>query len=174
MSTINNQSGFTLIELLVVIAIIGILATLVLVNIGETRESAKVATSVRQIRALETAVSLYMLHHKRYPPTCDNTCTVNPLEPYFGQDLITFAHPWGGHYTVQAGDVTGDGRIDMYIMWNDDAPQTDHNDNSGGVPLAAMEMIDAAMDDGDLTTGKVLGNGAGNTALNEIVFISSL
>ncbi len=64
----KKQLGFTLIELLVVIAIIGILASVVLVNLSGAREKAKVAISGKQQRRMTIAVELYYDDMGFYPP----------------------------------------------------------------------------------------------------------
>lgn len=63
----KNQKGFTLVELLVVIAIIGILATLLLLQLGVARQRARDAKRIVDISQVRTAVELYFDDAGQYP-----------------------------------------------------------------------------------------------------------
>lgn len=59
--------GFTLIELLVVISIIGILATLVIIRLGQSRAQARDAQRVADIETMHNAIEMYYADHHVYP-----------------------------------------------------------------------------------------------------------
>ncbi|MEK7583468.1 MAG: type II secretion system protein [Patescibacteria group bacterium] len=60
--------GFTLVELLVVIAIIGILATLLLLQLNTARSKAKDTKRTTAVSQLRTAAELYYDDNGTYPP----------------------------------------------------------------------------------------------------------
>ena len=57
--TICNKQGFSLVELLLVISIIGILTTVVVVNLGGVGEQAKIEQTRASIKAIGSAVEVY-------------------------------------------------------------------------------------------------------------------
>lgn len=61
------QKGFTLVELLVVIAIIGILATLLLLQLGTARQRARDAKRIADVNQVRTALELYFDDNGQYP-----------------------------------------------------------------------------------------------------------
>jgi type II secretion system protein G len=64
----KTQKGFTLIELLVVIAIIGLLASVVLVALGQSRQKAETAKAKSDFRSIGHALELYRQAHGALPP----------------------------------------------------------------------------------------------------------
>lgn len=62
-----NNKAFTLIELLVVIAIIGILSTLVIVSLGNSRAGARDAKRLNDLKAIGNALELYFADNNQYP-----------------------------------------------------------------------------------------------------------
>ncbi len=72
--TKNSSKGFTLVELLVVIAIIGVLATLILLQLGAARQKARDAKRVADINQVRSAVELYFDDNSGHYP---NVQTLN-------------------------------------------------------------------------------------------------
>lgn len=63
----KNNGGFSLAEILIVIALLGILATVVLLNLGGSDVKAKEASLQSNLETLRTAVDLYRSDHGFYP-----------------------------------------------------------------------------------------------------------
>ena len=65
----DDESGFTLVELMVVIVIIGLLATIVAVNVLPNLGKANIGKAKSDIAALEQAMEFYRLDNMAYPRT---------------------------------------------------------------------------------------------------------
>ncbi|WKZ25042.1 MAG: prepilin-type N-terminal cleavage/methylation domain-containing protein [Patescibacteria group bacterium] len=63
----RKLKGFTLVELLVVIAIIGLLSTLVIVSLGNTRLKARDSKRVADTKNIVNALELYYANNNAYP-----------------------------------------------------------------------------------------------------------
>lgn len=185
--------GFTLTEILVVVGIIGILSSIVLVSLSGSKEKAKVSKEIAQIQELKKAAQMYYLDTKKDMPLCGtgcpDTCTAlsDPLftaptgvsnwkGPYIPGGLWNRSHQWGGAITVAFSDVDPDSPgSEYYVFLDEDAPTRVCADNTGRIPLSALQEIDRKLDDGDLGSGKVRGNGGGfDTAVGEVVIVFDL
>ena len=103
----KNKSGFTLIELMAVIVILGILATIVAINVSPFLQRANLEKMKADISQVEKALELYRFNEMQYPTTDQGLAAlVLPHEklkrPYlFPEDGYIKSvplDPWGQEY----------------------------------------------------------------------------
>lgn len=100
----HGNSGFTLIEVLLVVAILGILAAVVVVNVGGRREAAMISATRASIAGIGEAVDLYEVDTGRYPPSLQallsDDGSPNWHGPYFKGGRAP-VDPWGTAFNYQ-------------------------------------------------------------------------
>src|SRR3989338_10265966 len=82
----RRQAGFTLIELLVVIAIIGILSSVVLVSLQQTRSRGKDASAKISMANILTAAENYYTDNGDYDGVCESSDLIKLREGVAKQD----------------------------------------------------------------------------------------
>jgi prepilin-type N-terminal cleavage/methylation domain-containing protein len=160
----KNKAGFTLIELLVSIAIIGVLSTLAVVTIRYARTKARVTKTAHEIKVIHSAYEMFEVDTEQLFANCRTDCTntsdptINSLGvegwkgPYVENGIYQRTHDWGGHMGIQNGDFDNDGKIESFIVLDDDPPGGIPA-NSTQIPNADLLDIDKIVDDGNLATG---------------------
>ena len=125
----GHEEGFTLVELLVVIVIIGLLATIVAINVIPAGNQARVEKAKADIATLEQALEQYRLDNMVYPSSTDglNALLTAPgglpqPERYRQGGYIKKlpTDPWGKSYLYAAPGKKG--AFDIYSLGADGAP----------------------------------------------------
>jgi general secretion pathway protein G len=128
----KSERGVTLIEMLVVIMIIGMIASLVAVNVIRQGESAKRTAARAQISTFMNALGIYKLDTGVYPSTSQGLQALrekvgdlpNWAGPYLGKDVPL--DPWGRPYDYKyPGDHGED--PDIISLGADGQPGGDGN-----------------------------------------------
>jgi len=98
-------SGFTLIELMVVLVIIGVLAALIVPNVLDRADDARITAARTDIGNIQQALKLYKLDNQRYPSTEQglqalvNRPSVGTVPPNWRATLEKLPNdPWGRPY----------------------------------------------------------------------------
>ncbi len=103
----HKNSGFTLIEIMVVVVILGLLAALVVPNIGGNVSEAQRTAARTQIGQIEQSLQMYHLHNGFYPSTAQGlealvtAPTTSPVPRRYQQGGYMKKvpeDPWGNPY----------------------------------------------------------------------------
>lgn len=97
----RSESGFTLVELMVVIVIIGLLATVVIINVVPALDTASETKAKADIEMIDQAVQRYYLDNRRYPTTAEGLSALQPYLRRVSQD------PWNRPYIYAAPGANG-------------------------------------------------------------------
>jgi general secretion pathway protein G len=118
------RRGFTLIELMVVLVIIGVLAALIVPNVLDRTDDARVTAARTDVNNLMQALKLYRLDNQRYPTTEQglaalvNKPTAAPAPPNWRRYLDKLPNdPWGRPYQYLNPGVHGE--IDVLSLGAD-------------------------------------------------------
>lgn len=122
----SAERGFTLIELLVVIVIIGLLGTIVAINVFGALGTSNVAKAKADISTLESALEQYRLDNLTYPSTSDGLNALLTPPPGLAQPERYRSggyikklpnDPWGQPYHYEAPGRKGP--FDIYSLGAD-------------------------------------------------------
>ena len=99
----GRDEGFTLVELMVVIVIIGLLATIVILNVMPAADRAATTKAQADIATLEQGVEMYRLDNQRYPTSEEG------LQALVAGDYVRRLpdDPWSNPYRYAAPGTDG-------------------------------------------------------------------
>lgn len=118
----DDEDGFTLVELMVVIVIIGLLTTLVVINVLPSQDAAMRKKAEADIATIEQALEMYRLEKMTYPSS------LSALVGEGGRGYIKRLpdDPWGRPYLY--ANPGQHGAIDLSSQGADGAPGGEGDD----------------------------------------------
>lgn len=129
----RKREGFTLVELMVVIVIIGLLATVVAINVLPSQDKAMVGKARADISVLEQAIETYRLDNLAFPDDLQALTTppaglARPERYRQGGYVRRLPEdPWGNPYQYRRPSAHG-GQFDVYSFGADGREGGEGND----------------------------------------------
>ena len=107
----RREQGFTLVELMVVIVIIGLLATIVALNVLPSGDKARVTRARADLDTIQAGLDLYKLQNGRYPSTSEGlTVLVQGKGAYLKGNSVP-QDPWGRDYLYASPGQRGEADV---------------------------------------------------------------
>jgi len=111
----SKERGFTLIELMVVLVIIGVLAALIVPNVIDRADDARVTAAKTDINNIAQALKLYKLDNQRFP-TSEQGLQALVVKPTVGAIPLNWKpyidklpnDPWGRPYQYLVPGIKGE------------------------------------------------------------------
>ncbi|HPF23856.1 MAG TPA: type II secretion system major pseudopilin GspG [Hyphomonas sp.] len=126
----RKDAGFSLVELMVVIFIMGLLATLVIVNVAPVGEQSRVGKARSDIATFESALEMYSLDMYTYPSGDAGLAALKT--PPANADVASYRpggyikrlrdDPWGNPYNYDVPGQRSGGGYDVYSAGPDGKP----------------------------------------------------
>lgn len=113
----DRESGFTLVELMVVIVILGLLTTLVVINVMPSQDLAMRKKAEADIATIGQALEMYRVSNMTYPTSAQG---LTVLAGQSGTIRRLPDDPWGRPY--QYANPGPNGGVDVYSLGADGQP----------------------------------------------------
>ncbi|MBW8303077.1 MAG: type II secretion system major pseudopilin GspG [Brevundimonas sp.] len=129
----RKRAGFTLVELMVVIVIIGLLATVVAINVLPSQDRAMVGKAKADISVLEQAIETYRLDNLTFPDDLQGLVAApaglaQPERYRQGGYVRRLPEdPWGNPYQYRRPSTHG-GQFDVFSLGADGREGGEGND----------------------------------------------
>jgi general secretion pathway protein G len=126
----SRVPGFTLIEVMVVVVILAILASIIVPNVINKPEEARITKAEADIRSIDAALEMYKLDNYRYPTTNQGLAalvrkpTTSPVPHHWHRYLNHVPiDPWGHPYKYIHPGIHGGL---PFNVWTDGPPGHHH------------------------------------------------
>lgn len=126
----KTQAGFSLVELMVVVFIMGLLATLIIINVAPVGDRSRITKARADIANLENALEQYSLDLYTYPSTDQGLAALTAPPP--GADMMLYRpggyirriqnDPWGNPYQYAFPGTRSAARYDIFSLGADGRP----------------------------------------------------
>ncbi len=138
----RERRAFTLVEILIVVVILGILAAIVVPTFAGATDESRRGAFVESLHSMIQSAEIYQARTGRFIPDSSSGVFPPELDGYIRESDFEGGTPIGGVWDTELNDSGVTSAVGVHF---DGTGQTQDD--------AYMTLVDAIVDDGDLTTG---------------------